>query len=711
MTTNEQHGINRRASQDILNSRFAEALRAGVVNPERRLASKDCFRTFCESYGGAAFSLGWSAAHLECIEKIESSTVSGESFSLALPRGSGKSTLCHWALIWALLYGHVEYAIYVGATANNSNNRRQSIKTTLRFNDELAEDFPEVILPIRFTENEARKAAGQRFNGEPTDIQWSSSDKLIFPTLQNYETELSWLTQYDHGLGGIMDFASLEAGLRGKSVERSDGRVIRPQLAVVDDPSTRESAASPAQNLKRMQILNGDIGYLGSPERPCGVIVPCTIIFEDDLAHQLMNHDKCPEFKGVCHGLINNLPWENMDEAEAEEISKLWEQDYAELRRFDLLEGTKNALDFYVANKDKMVGTCIPAWDERKNKDDADAIQYAMDLYLKDAAAFYAEMMNQPVPLELSDKIPLKPDDIIKHGINVNRRVALSESDFCTAFIDISRNVLWWTVVAFNKETYRSHVVDYGVFPDQKKPYVTLATAKKTIPDRYPEHDYSVALTKTLDELVNHLLGMELVNEAGSPITIDKVGIDSGWGTEADTVYNFCKRSSHKRLLVATKGFGSTPLKKPLVDPEKKREPRSNLTGQWKFIKNRSGTDLLLYDTNLWKTRCDNAYRLTPESSSAFTIFNAKVGGREPNHNMLAEQLTAEKSMILEGGGRRIESWSNAGNKDNHLGDCVVGCFVLASVLGATIQTSTSIAGLESKKPRARKRRRWTTNN
>ena len=45
----------------------------GPVNPERRRKATDCLRTFCEEYGGGAFSLGWSPAHLECIEKIEKS--------------------------------------------------------------------------------------------------------------------------------------------------------------------------------------------------------------------------------------------------------------------------------------------------------------------------------------------------------------------------------------------------------------------------------------------------------------------------------------------------------------------------------------------------------------------------------------------------------------------------------------------------------------
>lgn len=704
LNNNASHHARRRESQDIMESRYRQNLLDGPVNPERRRAATKSFRAFCEAYGGDAFSLGWSPAHLEAIDKIEQSTLNSGSFALALPRGSGKSTLCHWAMVWALLCGHSEYAIYVAATASGSTTRLASLKTTLRFNELLLEDFPEVIAPIRFTENEARKAAGQRFNEEKTDIRWGS-DKLIFATLHNYEGLCPWIDDYPSNFGAIMDFASLESGLRGKSVERPDGRIVRPQLAVVDDPSTRESAASPAQNKKRYDILMGDIGYLGSPERPCGILVPCTIIYEDDLAHQLMDHEKAPQFKGVCYGMLDKMPWEDMNEEQSERVSVLWEQDYAELRRHDLLEGTDHANDFYSSNRDEMDGNTTAGWEERKNLDEHSAIQHAMNLYLKDQHAFFCEAMNKPIPLQQSDKIALKPDDIYARGINVPKGMAISESEFCTAFIDVSRNVLWWTIVSFNRSSFRAHILDYGVYPEQNKPYVTLAGAKKTIPDRFKNEEYSVALTKALDELCCEILSKNIVNEAGDPISIERIGIDSGWGTEATTVYNFCRRSSHKHLLAATKGFGSSPLKRPLVDPEKKREPRSSLDGQWKFTKNRAGTSLLIYDTNKWKTRVDNALRLPSSATSALTLFNGKISGRTPNHIMFAEQMTAEKSAILEGGGRKIESWTVAPHKDNHLFDCVVGSFVLANVLGARIQSTKNIAGL-SGAPK-KKRRGW----
>ena len=73
LNNNASHHARRRESQDIMESRYRQNLLDGPVNPERRRAATKSFRAFCEAYGGDAFSLGWSPAHLEAIDKIEQS--------------------------------------------------------------------------------------------------------------------------------------------------------------------------------------------------------------------------------------------------------------------------------------------------------------------------------------------------------------------------------------------------------------------------------------------------------------------------------------------------------------------------------------------------------------------------------------------------------------------------------------------------------------
>ena len=73
-----------------------------VAEPDRKAAGLACFKTFCETYGKGTFTMGWSPDHLKVIEKIEKSVVEGELFAMAMPRGSGKTSLCEWGAIWAI---------------------------------------------------------------------------------------------------------------------------------------------------------------------------------------------------------------------------------------------------------------------------------------------------------------------------------------------------------------------------------------------------------------------------------------------------------------------------------------------------------------------------------------------------------------------------------------------------------------------------------
>ena len=702
-----QNEKRRRNTQDLA---FWHKYDRIVTRPEhfdRRLESADSFKAFCENYGAEAFGLAWSPAHLEVIEKIERSTLNSESFALALPRGSGKSTLCHWAMLWSLLNGHVEYAIYIAADKGASSARLSSIKTTLRFNQTLAEDYPEIILPIQWCNGEARKAGGQRFHETTTEMRWGS-DKLLFPTLANFEDHAPWYSEVLPNFGSILDFASMESGLRGKAVELPDGRVLRPQLAVVDDPQTRESAASPAQVKKRMDILAGDVSYLGSPERPCGVLVPTTIVYEEDLSDQLMDHEKMPEYKGVRFGALDKMPWEEADTPEDEKrITDFWENEYREVRRYDLLDGTNHANDLYIKNRDWADGKTKALWEERKNKTEVSAIQNCMNLYLKDQAAFFAEFMNQPTPLETGLKVKLKPDDIIARQIEVPRNVVPAGMDFITVFADISLKCLWYSVVAFNKETYRAHILNAGVWPDQHKSYLTLASVKKTIHDRNPSLEYSAALIEGLNDFVNEVLAVDYKDEGGREIPVEAIGIDAGWGQETDTVLQFVKRHANSRMLYAMKGWGSTPLKKPLVDPEKKPDGPASLIGQWKGLQNRYGSSYIMSDTNLWKSRTDNALRVPVNSRSALTIYGGRENGRLPNIQMLAEQMSSEEGILVEGGGRSIEQWKlGMVGRDNHLFDSTVGCYVLANIRGAEIQNDVASMKLKNLKAKKTKKRR-----
>ena len=70
----------------------------------RHRADRD-FKFFCESYFAHLYKLSWSQDHLRVIAKIEQVVRDYETLAVAMPRGSGKTTLCLTAVIWAILSG------------------------------------------------------------------------------------------------------------------------------------------------------------------------------------------------------------------------------------------------------------------------------------------------------------------------------------------------------------------------------------------------------------------------------------------------------------------------------------------------------------------------------------------------------------------------------------------------------------------------------
>ena len=171
-TGNDSHRVAKRAAQEISSSKWGEKILDGAVNPDRRWECTDSLKSFCEHYMPEAFHLGWSPVHLEAIEKIEDAVNNAGNYALAMPRGSGKSTLSKAGVLWSVLTGRVRYGMFIGATANASNSALSAMKSNLQYNELLLEDFPEICAVIRFMEGETRKAAGMRWKGEVTNLYW-----------------------------------------------------------------------------------------------------------------------------------------------------------------------------------------------------------------------------------------------------------------------------------------------------------------------------------------------------------------------------------------------------------------------------------------------------------------------------------------------------------------------------------------------------------
>src|SRR4030067_1346470 len=117
-------------------------------------------------------------------------------------------------------------------------------------------------------------------------------------------------------------------------------------------------------------------------------ILPCTVISPGDMADEILDPKKHPEWEGERTKLMYTLP----------SAIKLWEQ-YAEIRADSFRRGSHgvDATEFYRQHQLDMDVGAAPAWPERFNPDEISAVQYAMNLRMLDERAFFAEYQNEPM--------------------------------------------------------------------------------------------------------------------------------------------------------------------------------------------------------------------------------------------------------------------------------------------------------------------------
>ncbi|HRT24654.1 MAG TPA: phage terminase large subunit family protein, partial [Anaerohalosphaeraceae bacterium] len=648
--------------------RNAELARAGqdigqipeVVNPQRKAAAAASFKTFCEVYFPEVFYLPWSQDHLKVIEKIETAVRQGGLFALAMPRASGKTSLMQMACLWSALIGATEFVTLIAASAERAKDLLENIKVWLETNDLLHEDFPEVTFPIRALERITNRQKGQRYNGIPTRIEWVA-DKIVLPMIDGSKSS-----------GAVISSSGMKGSdIRGQNYARSDGRVVRPQLVMVDDPQTTESAWSPSQSQRREAILAGDVLGMAGPGKKISGLMACTVIRPGDMADNILDRQKHPEWQGERTKMVYAFPTNE----------KLWAQ-YAEIRADSLRndgDGSE-ATEFYRQNREAMDAGAIVAWPERHNNDELSAIQHAMNLRFRDEAAFFAEYQNEPI-VEAEGEDMLNADEIAAKLNGYNRSIIPVSCNLLTLFIDVQQKALFWMLCGWEGD-FTGYIVDYGTWPDQKRLYFTLRDIRRTIAQQKPGAGLEGALYNALEKLTDEKLGRFYRREDGLDMKIDRCLIDANWGQSTDVIYQFCRQSRFAGIVLPSHGkyVGASSI--PFSEYKRKKGDRIGL--HWR-IPNTAGKRAVrhvLIDTNYWKSFVHARLAVAMGDPGSLSLF----GRDETTHRLLAEHLTAEYRIQTMARDRVADEWKlKAIRPDNHWLDCLVGCGVAASMEGAKL--------------------------
>ena len=631
-----------------------------VADPTRKERAARDFRYFCETYFPQTFHLKWSDDHLKVIAKIEQAVLEGGLFAMAMPRGSGKTSLCETACLWALVYGHRAFVALVGSDEEHAAGMLESIKAELENSEVLGADFPEVCHPIRSLEGIHQRASGQLYQGKQTHIGWTARE-IVLPTIPGSAAS-----------GSIIRVAGITGRIRGMKHKRVDGVSVRPSLVLIDDPQTDESARSPSQCANRERILAGAILGLAGPGKKIAGLMTLTVVRPDDLADRILDREKHPQWQGERTKMVYAFP--------AREA--LWQR-YAEVRADGLRSdrGIKAATEFYKQHRSAMDEGAVVAWPERFNHDELSALQHAMNLKLQNEAAFFAEYQNEPLPeVEVADDL-LSADQIAAKVSGHQRGQVPLGCTRLTMFVDVQGKALFYLVAAW-EDDFTGYVIDYGTEPDQKAAYFTLRDMRRTLATAAPRAGVEGAIYAGLERLIGATVAREWRRDDGAMVRIDRCLIDANWGSSTDVVYQFCRQSSHAGVLMPSHGryVGASSI--PFSDYKRKRGERIGLNWRVPVVTGKRAVRHVVFDTNYWKSFVHARLAVPMGDPGCLSLFGSKP---EP-HRLIAEHLTSEYRVKTEGRGRTVDEWKlRVDGLDNHWLDCLVGAAVAASMHGAVL--------------------------
>lgn len=618
-----------------------------VSDPALRQRCLDSLRTFAETCFKERFSKPWSQDHLNVIADIERVVIEGGLFGVAMPRGSGKTALLEVAVLWSILRGEHKFAVLLGATAKAAEELLESIKKELDENDVLADLWPEICVPIR-----ALEGINQRrvlYNGRRIKMKITSTT-IVLPDLPTNPASAS-----------VLKVAGILGRIRGMKHRLPGGRIVRPKIALLDDPQTDESARRPKDVDRREKNIRKAVLGLAGPGERMSVFCACTFIQKDDLSDRLFNKTRNPRWETRKTKLINAWPTDRDRWAE-----------YAEIRRY---KGQKAATAYYSANQPAMDKGGEAAWKERFEEGQLTAIQFGEDLRIDDPVLCAAEYQNDPEDESADDhNAPTKvtAEEITRRQNGHAQGVIPLGCEYLAAGIDIQKRLLYYEVSAAEADPTIASV-DYGTFPEQRRSYFTLENVTTTIQTKFPKIDAEAQLYNALEALIADLVGRVYKREDGSEVKIRKIVLDARY--MSDVVFRFCRQSPHKDILLPA--FGSKSIKRRQSKP-----PNGTKQGVDYYIPP-LGKRLVRYavvDSNAWITRTVNGWATPMGARGAWTVYKAPP----EKHRNFADHQCAEYSseMIDRETGETIRTWhEKPDHPDNHWLDAkklaALGCFEL----------------------------------
>lgn len=662
-----------RYKQAAREKRMMPLIEEAEERKEREMYRHD-LALFCRRVMPESFSMEFADCHKDVLRGMQHAILNGGLKSVALPRGSGKTTMAVAAMIWGLLYGHIRYGAVIAADQGAADKILASVKTELWLSDHIGRLWPFLQSYLRRGEGDGNKYRHiLNHNDTPPLIKWGTA-MLKLPSVPNTEGLHEWDS-------AIIQSKGLASGVRGMQCKLPSGQTMRPDFALIDDPQTKDSARSVSQTDYREEIIEGDVLGLAGPNTPMSAFMTCTVIEPNDLAERFLNKTDHGDWNGTRVPMIITFP---------DEVDGKWEE-YRILYMKALKEERvpDDAFQFYRENRDLMDAGAKVYWEDRKLPNEDSALQHAMHLRFKRGNSFLSEFQNEPVTRYAGKPYQIEPIGVMEKCNSLSRCYVPGDATMIVSMTDINYSGLNTVVVAATNDAVR-YVIDYQTYPGDGQPLYDPSRRKKTDSDM-------LAIARALDVHIP-IVGSERYVRNGKKVAPDLVLIDCGnW---MDLVFRWCRSNSAK-------------VHAPRVFPSRGRSDSkyrpSQLIGQpgdgWHVADWKNRGRVLVHNSDVWRMRSQQSFLVPNSIPGTVTLF-----GKNPTeHKRYADEVCAEilnEYIEMTEGGNTMFKWTRKIGVKNDLLDSTVGAFVGLSYLGASEHKLSEVRQGQINQPRNRRRGR-----
>ncbi len=635
----------------------------------RKRLEKDVFK-WLRWYLPDVFTEPFQPHQIEMAKAILTATQYAGDQAIAAPRGEGKTSVAECVTIFCIAKGLINFAVIFAATAADAENSLKSIKEFIADSDRLLADYPAICVPVREVEAVPAKAhtmvvRGDDFGFTQAHFQWSGVE-ISMPKVPGLVCA-----------GSRIATRGLDSAVRGLKKG-----VKRPQLAIIDDPDTEDTARSEDQSKKLSARIERAIAGLAPKGKRMSRVMLTTLQNRTCVSAQFTDPKTKPSWKGKRFAFLETMP----------ERADQWEE-YITLRQQSISDGdefARKAHKFYLENRKGMdAGAKVAnkfSFDDRTLPDGSQLQVSAVQRYYD----FVADNGEEAALCELQNNPPEETGPI-ESGITAHRvqrqvsgyqRCIVPPDVACVVQgIDVGKFACHFVVKAFRADA-TAFVIDYGV-------QEVLGTIRGS-DEALDKH-----ILRALYARREVMLENPYTTADGEIVEVQKTLVDAGYRTDA--IYHFCREAGISYQ--AAMGFGKSSgcVKTSFNSPVRVTNDRRPGDG-WFLSARPGGVWLCGMDADRWKGWEHDRWMTPPDQPGTCLLFgDLGIGDRlsddQKGHFSFAKHITAEieiedptknKGMV-----RRWKVKSNT----NHYFDASYMADVAANMCGITLLRKSRLMG------------------